>query len=75
MGEGQPGVPRRYEIVIQGELSDRFASAFDDVALRRAGGDTVLAANLDQPALHALLERVQDLGLDVHSVRPAPPDS
>jgi hypothetical protein len=72
MAESQFGV-RRYEIVIRGELSDRFAAAFEDVELSRVGGNTVLVASLDQAALHSLLERVQELGLSLRSVKPAPP--
>jgi hypothetical protein len=61
---------RRYEIVLRGELSDRFQSAFDDVQLRRVEGNTVLVCVLDQSHLHALLARIQELGLILLSVKP-----
>jgi hypothetical protein len=61
---------RRYEILIRGELSDRFQSAFDDVQLRRVGGNTALVSVVDQAHLRGLLERIQELGLDLLSVKP-----
>jgi hypothetical protein len=61
---------RRYEIVLRGELSDRFQSAFDDVKLRRVEGNTVLVSVVDQSHLHALLARIQELGLILLSVKP-----
>jgi hypothetical protein len=70
VGETGAQTQRRYEIVLLGELSDRFASAFGDVDLTRAGGNTVLVCLADQARLHALLERVQELGLSLLSVTP-----
>jgi hypothetical protein len=73
--------PTRYEIVVQGELSDRFAGAFgdvfEDVCVRRLAGKTVIAGDvIDQADLHGLLERIQDLGFDLVSVNPvAEPES
>ncbi len=60
----------RYEIVLRGELSDRFQAAFDHVELKRAGGNTVLLGVVDQSGLHGLLHRVQELGLTLLSVKP-----
>lgn len=64
---------RRYEIVVLGELSDRFESAFDDVHLTRVAGNTVLVGTADQARLHALLGRIQELGLSLLSVKPLSP--
>ena len=51
-------------------------AAFDDVAVSAAGDTTVLrGAGADQAALHGLLQRIEDLGLellDVH-LEPAEP--
>jgi hypothetical protein len=42
--------------------------AFSDVTVRQAPGVTVLSAGLDQAALHGLLARVADLGLELMGV-------
>jgi hypothetical protein len=60
---------RRYELVLRGELSDRFVSAFAGVELTRVEGNTVLRCTVDQEGLHVLLGRVQELGLCLLSVR------
>ena len=38
--------------------------AFSDLSVRQAPGASVLSADLDQAALHGLLARVADLGLE-----------
>jgi hypothetical protein len=44
-------------------------TAFRDVAVSAAGDTTVLrSAGADQAALHGLLRRIQDLGLDIVEV-------
>jgi hypothetical protein len=69
-----------YEIVVRGELSDRFASTF----LRESLGSTVGQARvepgdattaivievIDQTHLLAVLERLRDLSLDIERVNP-----
>jgi hypothetical protein len=59
-----------YEIRIAGELGEEWSCWFGCAAIiREAPGVTLLAATLpDQPALHGLLHRVRDLGLDLISV-------
>lgn len=58
-----------YEIRIRSELDDAWADWFAGPArLSRDGGDTVLVGMLDQPALHAALRRIRDLGLPLISV-------
>jgi hypothetical protein len=75
VGASRTRQTRAYEIVLRGELSDRFQSAFDDVRLRRVDGNTVLVSVVDQSHLHALLERIQELGLILLSVKLCdPPD-
>lgn len=66
----------RYAIRVRGHLDDRWASAFDGLALvREEGGVTVLEGPVaDQAALHALLRRIRDLGLPLLSVTPLPSD-
>jgi hypothetical protein len=61
--------PRRYRIVVVGELSGRFAPAFDGMTVRCAGGQTAITGMVvDQPQLHGLLDRVGELGLELVSV-------
>jgi hypothetical protein len=59
---------QRYEIVVRGELSDRFADWFDGVDLKTREGHSVLSGTLDQSHLHGIFARVQDLGLELVSV-------
>jgi hypothetical protein len=60
--------PRRYRIVVKGRLSDRLGSAFPGVELERRPGETVLSGAADGAQLHAVLERLKDLGIEPVSV-------
>ena len=61
----------QYELVIRGEVGDRFGAAFEGMRLERAGGTTTIAGEVrDQAQLHGLIERVQELGLELVSVNP-----
>jgi hypothetical protein len=61
--------PTRYRIVVAGELSRRFAPAFDGMTVQCAGGQTAITGVVaDQSQLHGLLDRVGDLGLELVSV-------
>jgi len=61
--------PRRYQIVVAGELSSRFAPAFDGMTVRCAGGRTAITGMVvDQSQLHGLLDRVGEFGLELVSV-------
>jgi hypothetical protein len=58
-----------YEIVVRGELSQRFAAAFEGMTLVAGSGRTAICGPVvDQAQLHGLLARVRDLGLDLVSV-------
>jgi hypothetical protein len=60
--------PTRYRIVVAGELSRRFAPAFDGMTVQCAGGETAITGVVvDQSQLHGLLDRVGDLGLELVS--------
>lgn len=59
----------RYDVTIMGEPGDLLRSAFSDVTVARAPGVTVLSADLDQAALHGLLGRVADLGIELVGVQ------
>ena len=55
---------REYRLVVQGELSDTMAVAFDGMALKREDGSTVLTGPVrGQAELQGFLQRVSDLGL------------
>ena len=67
--------PRRLRIVVAGELSSRFASAFPGMALQCDAGRTVITGTVvDQAHLHGLLNQVSALGLDLVSVVPVEDD-
>jgi hypothetical protein len=61
--------PRHYQIVVAGELSRRFAAAFDGMTVCCGGGQTAITGMVaDQSQLHGLLDRVGELGLELVSV-------
>jgi hypothetical protein len=58
-----------YRIVLRGELTDRYRSAFEPFALVCERGNTVLAGDVaDQGQLHELLDRVAGLGIELLAV-------
>ena len=60
-----------YEFVLRGEIGDRFGLVFDGMHLERVRGDTVLTGPvLDQAHLHGVIERIQELGVELVSVNP-----
>lgn len=59
----------RYQIVVQGELDERFARLFNGMSVRCASGRSEIEGELvDQAALQGMLDRVADLGLVLLSV-------
>jgi hypothetical protein len=61
--------PKRYRIVVEGRLGERFADAFDGMTMSSANGRTVLEGDLsDQAQLFGVLERIRDLTLRLVSV-------
>ncbi len=62
-----------YEFVLRGEIGDRFGPLFEGMRLERGDGRTVLTAPVrDQSELHGVIERIQELGLELISVNPSP---
>ena len=63
----------RYEIRVKGRVSEETASAFDGLRVDVRPVETVLHGDItDQAALHGLLDRVADLGLELIEVRRLP---
>lgn len=62
-----------YEVRVFGRLSHVGRQAFADVEMAFDPPSTVLTAELDQMELHALLDRVRGLGIELIEVtRPSP---
>jgi hypothetical protein len=62
------GTKMVYRIVVRGELSARYAVAFEGMQTKE--GRTILSGEVvDQPHLHGILERIGDLGLKLESVQ------
>ncbi len=59
----------RYQLIIRGEVGDRFGILFDGMTLERDSGFTVITGVVrDQSHLHGLIDRTQELGFDLVSV-------
>jgi hypothetical protein len=67
-------VAAHYEIIVRGRLGVALVRSFDDLEVRAHGPqDTRLAGWFaDQAALHGLLSRLGDLGLELSLVRRLP---
>jgi hypothetical protein len=78
-----PGASKQvtYEIVVRGELSDRFSSTFLSDSLGSTVGrahvepgdrtTAIVIEVIDQAHLLAILERLRDLSLEIERVNPA----
>ncbi|MFN2224292.1 MAG: hypothetical protein PVJ75_06865 [Chloroflexota bacterium] len=60
----------RYEIRVEGHLSDSWSSWFEGMAIEpQEGGETILSGPLvDEAALHGVLMKIRDLGLPLIQV-------
>ena len=61
-----------YEIRVIGSLGPAAREAFADMVVEVEPTITVLSGDLDQRDLHALLDRVRALGLELVGVKQAP---
>lgn len=68
---------RHYRIRIKGHLDERWFRWFAGLDVAHADtGETVLTGtDLDQAALHAILNRIRDLGLELIAVQQLPEDT
>jgi hypothetical protein len=70
--EGGLVIGHTYEIRVVGLLGPTAREAFTDVTVEVEPSATVLCADLDQSGLHALLDRVRALGLELMDIRQTP---
>jgi hypothetical protein len=66
---------RTYEIRVVGALGPAGRRAFSDVSIQVQPAATVLTADVAQCGLHALLDRVRDLGLELIDIKQIPRQS
>lgn len=62
----------RYEVRVVGKLGPAGREMFSDLAQDTEPAATVLSGELDQAALHALLDRIRSLGLELIDVKQVP---
>lgn len=61
-----------YEIRVVGSIGPAAREAFSGMDIELEPAATVLSGTLDQPSLHAMLDRVRALGLELLDVRESP---
>jgi hypothetical protein len=61
--------PMRYDIRVAGHCDAATAEAFPEAEIVLAEGSTVLSADLDQAALHGMLERIRVRRIELLEVR------
>ena len=65
-----------YRIVVRGELSERYAIAFEGMEMEVKNGRTILTGEIkDEPHLHGILDRIGALGLRLLSVESLPTEN
>ena len=74
--EGDPGQPLAYQIRIKGHVGRQWTAWFQGLAIMlEENGDTLITGPVvDQAALHGLLRKVRDLGMELVSVSPVEPE-
>lgn len=62
--------PTVYQICIDGHLNEHWMRWFEGYKVTQVeDGNTVISGVMDQAALHGLLNRIRDLGLELISVK------
>jgi hypothetical protein len=70
-----PAEPARYELRVRGVLEPHWSAWFEGLQVTSDHRETTIAGPVtDQAALHGLLAKVRDLGLELLSVRRIDPD-
>jgi hypothetical protein len=69
--------PTVYRIRVRGQLGPQWSAWFEglEVAVASDGETTLTGVLPDQPALHGVLARIRDLGLELASVEALEPDN
>ncbi len=58
-----------YQIRIKGHIEERWIRWFEDLeVVPSSDGTTLILGKMDQAALHAILNRIRDLGVELISV-------
>lgn len=61
--------PMMYQIRFAGLLDERWRRWFEGLDIsHKANGETVITGAMDQAALHGILNRIRDLGMEMISV-------
>jgi len=62
--KSEPDPHAEYQLVVRGELDDRYGCLFEGMQMARAGGATVLVGRIrDQAQRYGFIERIANLGL------------
>ena len=70
--KSEPTRDATYQLVIAGELDDRYGFFFEGMQMKRTLGMTVLEGRVrDQAHLFGVIERIEELGLELVSVTQA----
>lgn len=68
----EPSRDASYELVVAGELDERYGYLFEGMEMERTTGRTVFKGRVrDQAHLYGLIERFEELGLELVSVTQA----
>ena len=59
-----------YEVIVRGTLGPSLVAAFDGLTATTTAASTALRGSIDQAALHRVLDRVDQLGLELLDIRP-----
>ncbi len=66
-------LPFIYQIHIKGHLDEHWMRWFEGLEVtQHPDGETVISGAMDQAALHGILNRIRDLGLELISVQRYP---
>jgi hypothetical protein len=57
--------PHRYRVIVFGRLGETSRGVFEDLCVEPDGANTGLTGELDQPGLYGVLDRIQELGLEL----------
>ena len=60
---------KQMEILIKGHIPEKWSDWFEDLEVRRDGGNSILSGEVkDHAAVHGIIERFRDLNMDLISI-------